>query len=56
MFLVDADKCIGCEICVDVCPTQAILVENEIAAIDDELCSECGICVEECPQEAILES
>ena len=55
MFQVDADRCIGCEICVDACPTQAISVDDQIATIDDELCTECGMCVEECPQEAIME-
>jgi len=49
---VDKEKCKGCGKCVDVCPVEAITIENKIAVISDD-CIECGACVNECPFEAI---
>ena len=49
---VDKEKCTGCEICIDVCPVEAIKIENNKAVISDD-CSECGICETECPNDAI---
>ena len=47
------EKCNACESCVDVCPTEAIEIKEEVAVIDESLCEECGVCVDECPEEAI---
>lgn len=55
MFVVDSDKCDGCETCIDECPAEAIKLENEKAIIDSDECSECGVCVDECPNAAISE-
>ncbi len=49
---IDAEKCSGCGSCVDVCPTDAITVD-EIAVVDANECTDCGACVDECPEEAI---
>jgi Fe-S-cluster-containing hydrogenase component 2 len=49
---VDKEKCIGCGQCVDICPAEAIKVDNDIAVVSDE-CIECGACADECPTEAI---
>lgn len=51
--IVDADKCTGCETCVDVCPSEAIHMEDDIAVVDPDLCVDCEECVDECPAEAI---
>lgn len=51
--IVDADKCTGCETCVDVCPSEAIHMEDDIAVVDPDLCVDCEACVDECPAEAI---
>jgi NAD-dependent dihydropyrimidine dehydrogenase PreA subunit len=53
MFKVDEAKCTGCEVCVNVCPTEAISMVNDKARIDGEKCIDCGRCVQVCPQEAI---
>ncbi len=55
MIEVKKEECIGCGVCVSVCPVEAIkLTDNsEYAVIDHELCMECFTCVESCPQEAI---
>ena len=50
--IVDMEKCIGCGKCVEVCPVEAIHMEDGKAQISDE-CIECGACVVECPSEAI---
>jgi len=50
--VVDTDQCVGCALCVDVCPEGAISVNGK-AEIDREKCTGCGTCVEECPQDAI---
>ncbi|HPT70046.1 MAG TPA: 4Fe-4S binding protein [Syntrophomonas sp.] len=49
------DNCIGCGICVDNCPVQAISIIEDKASIDQYLCLECGICVDVCPVGAIHE-
>jgi len=43
----------GCGICVDVCPENAIEV-NERAVINADACTGCATCVSECPNEAII--
>ena len=50
--VVDKDTCTGCESCVDICPVEAITMEDDKAVISDE-CIDCGQCVDECPVDAI---
>jgi ferredoxin len=49
---IDEESCTACGACAEVCPVDAITVD-ESAKVDAELCSECGACVDECPVEAI---
>ena len=49
---VDAEKCTGCESCVDACPSEAIKMNSDKAVINDD-CVDCAVCVDECPVEAI---
>jgi len=51
---IDPEKCTGCGSCVDICPTEAIKLNDDgKAEVDPEKCGDCGACVDECPSEAI---
>ena len=50
---IDADKCTGCESCIESCPSEAIKMVDGKAVIDADACVDCGVCVDECPVEAI---
>ena len=45
--------CIACTMCVKVCPEGAIVMVNNLAAIDFEKCTQCGLCATKCPTKAI---
>ncbi len=49
---IDPEVCTGCGICVDICPTGAIEL-NDVAKIIVDKCSNCRDCIDECPVEAI---
>jgi heterodisulfide reductase subunit A len=50
---VIADLCNGCEVCVKICPVNAVTMHDGKAKIDPFQCTGCGACIPECPQEAI---
>jgi Fe-S-cluster-containing hydrogenase component 2 len=50
---VDFEKCTGCGTCAEVCPVEAIKIEDDKAQVDEEECVDCGTCVEECPESAL---
>lgn len=45
-YYVEADKCIGCRLCVSKCPNGAITMVKGVAVIDAEKCDGCGICAD----------
>lgn len=53
--IVDLEKCTGCGTCEEVCPIEAIKVEDGKAKVDAETCVDCGTCIEECVEKAISE-
>jgi ferredoxin len=48
------DKCVGCTICVRVCPTLAIHMELKLAVVEESLCVGCNNCEQRCPYDAIV--
>jgi len=55
MLYVDSQRCTGCGLCVETCPTGAIRLIGGVAHIETDLCQECAACVSSCPEQAILE-
>ena len=53
MFVVNAEQCQKCGICVKNCPIGAIEAADKRQAVISEKCVECGICKKVCPTEAI---
>jgi electron transfer flavoprotein alpha subunit len=47
------EKCVGCTLCVKVCPFGAIEMVEKVAKIDLTKCTVCGACVEACNFDAI---
>ena len=50
---VDAEKCVGCGKCANVCPTIAIEVLDKKAVIEAKKCLACQNCTGVCPEGAI---
>lgn len=51
---VNQDMCVGCGICVDECPVDAIVQDEENkAVINDDKCIRCGKCHDVCPEDAV---
>ncbi|MFH1310071.1 MAG: electron transfer flavoprotein subunit alpha [Candidatus Omnitrophota bacterium] len=48
------EKCVGCSLCIKVCPFGAIIVEDKKAIIDLTKCTLCGACKEACKFDAII--
>jgi len=51
----DDEKCLRCGLCVETCPNQAVVFDEEgNRAVDTERCEVCGLCAEQCPGEAAV--
>lgn len=51
---VIVEKCVGCGLCVNVCPAAAITLKGRKAVIDLDKCTLCGACPQSCKFEAIV--
>jgi NAD-dependent dihydropyrimidine dehydrogenase PreA subunit len=49
---VHADDCTACGLCEKRCPMQAIIVQDDRAAVNRDRCIGCGICVGACASNA----
>lgn len=46
-------NCIACNACIDICPTKAISIRDNLFHIDRDLCNRCMKCVDNCYAEAL---
>ena len=52
--VIDENWCIGCTLCIDVCPTDAILGTNKrMHTVIDPHCTGCELCIPVCPVDCI---
>ena len=52
---INDDRCIGCEACVDVCPTEVLdLVEHKVRVLRFDDCVQCEQCQNACPTMALV--
>lgn len=52
--IIDAGKCIGCGLCVKLCPTQALaLVDDRPSIANPAACDYHGLCQDMCPTGAV---
>ena len=51
---LDEEECVGCGMCVVVCPHAVMGMNNGHARIENrDACMECGACARNCPTEAV---
>ena len=55
MLRVRKDLCLGCGLCIESCPQQAISIVSATAKIDQRRCNQCYLCLDVCPQGAVIE-
>ena len=53
-YRIDESLCVGCGLCVNVCPVRAITMADT-AKIDIDSCTGCGACANVCKKGAIIE-
>jgi NAD-dependent dihydropyrimidine dehydrogenase PreA subunit len=51
---LEQEKCVGCGVCLSVCPHAVMSLTNgKIDIADRDACMECGACARNCPTEAL---
>ncbi len=52
--IIDENWCIGCTLCIDACPTDAILGSNKLMhTVIEPSCTGCELCLPVCPVDCI---
>ncbi|EXI84180.1 MAG: Nitrogen fixation protein rnfB [Candidatus Accumulibacter sp. BA-94] len=52
--IIDEQTCIGCTLCIQACPVDAIVgAAKQMHTIIEPLCTGCELCVKPCPVECI---
>lgn len=50
---INKEKCTGCGECAELCPVEALSIENNTVSVNDEECIDCGACESICPANAL---
>ncbi len=50
---ISKEKCVGCTLCVKVCPFGALSMHEKKAVVKEDICTLCGACVDACKFNAI---
>lgn len=54
MAVIDESWCIGCTLCLDACPTDAILgIHKRMHTVIEAHCTGCELCIPVCPVDCI---
>jgi electron transport complex protein RnfB len=54
LAVIDEDWCIGCTLCIDACPTDAIVGSNKrMHTVIEPYCTGCELCIPVCPVDCI---
>ena len=52
--LIDESRCIGCTLCIDACPVDAIVGASQLMhTVVEPWCIGCALCVPPCPVDCI---
>ena len=55
VVFIDENWCIGCTLCLDACPTDAIMGSNKrMHTVIEAYCTGCELCLPVCPVDCIL--
>ena len=52
---IETDDCIGCTICIKVCPVDAIIgARHKLHFVINDKCNGCELCISECPVDCMV--
>jgi len=52
--LIDESRCIGCTLCIQACPVDAIVgAQRQMHTVIEAECTGCELCIEPCPVDCI---